>query len=69
MSDSKKTASRSEAPAFVEDDRAETWMTYGHPETREPFFFVGLVWTCFAAVMVTYLALYYFPSLSEWMAW
>lgn len=69
MSDSKKMASKSNARAFVEDDSSPTRMDYGHPQTREPFVFVGLAWIGFALLAVSYLALYYFPSLSEWTAW
>ncbi len=71
MSDSKKRASspKSADQGFSENDFAETEMTYGVPRTRQPYLFVGLAWLGFALGGIAYLALYYFPDLSEWNAW
>jgi len=71
MSNSKSKASsrNAEPEPFVEDDSAETWMTYGDGRGVQAKVWVALVWIGFAIGLTAYMSLYYFPALAEWRAW
>jgi hypothetical protein len=71
MSDlnSKASNPNAEDTPFVEDDHAETVMTYGDGSDRLPLVAVWMVWIGFAIGLASYLGMYLFPDLAEWRAW
>jgi hypothetical protein len=71
MTDSKSKASShsGEPTPFVEDDSAETWMTYGDAQGVQAKIWVALVWIGYGLGLAAYMSLYFLPDLAEWRAW